>query len=68
MPRPKPLDEYRRERYLTVDEFVALLGVSLRTYYRMQERQPRITTMRHVAEKLGVHPSEVAEFAPIRER
>ena len=62
----KALNQYREERYLTVDEFAELLGITPRTLYRITkgEVHPRPTTMRKIAERLGVHPSEIAEFAP----
>jgi transcriptional regulator with XRE-family HTH domain len=60
----RPLHDYRRERYMTVEEFVDFLGISLRTFYNIlgKKSPPRITTMRRVAKKLGVHPSEIEEF------
>jgi DNA-binding Xre family transcriptional regulator len=61
----KSLDEYRSERYMSVTEFMAFLGVASHTYYSALNRQGvRPTTMRRIAEKLGVHPSEIAEFVP----
>jgi transcriptional regulator with XRE-family HTH domain len=62
----KRLAEYRAERYLTVDEFSELLGITPRTLYRIMrgETKPRPTTMRRIAEKLGVHPRDITEFAP----
>lgn len=60
----KPLNEYREERYLTVDEFAELLGVTPQTLYRITrgETRPRPTTIRKIAKSLGVHPTEIAEF------
>ncbi len=61
----KPLSEYRRALYLTVDEFAQHLGVAADTIYRIQRgEQPRLSTMRKIASKLGVHPADIAEFAP----
>lgn len=62
---PKPLNEYRAERYLTIDEFAELLGVTPQTLYRITrgETHARPTTIRKIAKSLGVHPSEIAEFA-----
>jgi excisionase family DNA binding protein len=61
---PKPLMQYREERYLTTDEFAQLLGVSTRTLYRIVNGdRVRVTTMRRIAAKLDVHPAEIAEFA-----
>jgi predicted transcriptional regulator len=60
----KPLNQFREELYLTVDEFAKHLGISLHTLYKvMRGERPRVTTMRRIAEKLGVHPSDVSEFA-----
>jgi transcriptional regulator with XRE-family HTH domain len=64
----KTLGEYRAERYLTVDEFAELIGVTPQTLYRIArgETHPRPTTIRKIAKSLGVHPTEIAEFAPDR--
>ena len=59
------LEDYRRNRYLTVDEFARdVLDVSPSTYYRLLEGRSEIPTMRRVAAKLGVPPAAIAEFAP----
>ncbi len=60
----RPLDEYRREKYLTVIEFAELLGIAVQTLYSItrDKKQPRVTTMRRIAEKLEVHPSDITEF------
>ena len=59
------LEDYRRNRYLTVDEFARdVLEVSPSTYYRLLDGRSEIPTMRRVAAKLGVPPAAVAEFAP----
>lgn len=62
----KVLNDYRVERYLTVDEFAELLGVTPQTLYRIArgETHPRPTTIRKIAKRLGVHPTEIAEFVP----
>jgi DNA-binding Xre family transcriptional regulator len=62
---PKPLDEYRLERYQDVTEFITDLGVSAHTYYAAidPKKSVRPSTMRRIAAALGVHPSEIAEFA-----
>ncbi len=62
----KTLNEYRSERYLTVDEFAELLGVTPQTLYRITrgETHARPTTIRKIAKSLDVHPTEIAEFAP----
>jgi transcriptional regulator with XRE-family HTH domain len=61
----KNLSEYRAERYLTVDEFAELIGVTPQTLYRIArgETHPRPTTIRKIAKNLGVHPTDIAEFA-----
>jgi transcriptional regulator with XRE-family HTH domain len=69
-PMAKPLNAYREDLYLTVDEFAELLGITPRTMYRIirGDVQARPTTMRKIAARLGVHPSEISEFArPARE-
>jgi len=59
------LEDYRRNRYLTVDEFArGVLNVSPNTYYRLLAGRSEIPTMRRVAAKLGVPPAAIAEFAP----
>lgn len=57
------LDEYRRQRLQTVDEFVKDIGITHRTYYNIMRGRPlRVTTIRTVADRLGVPASEVDEF------
>ena len=59
------LDDYRRERYLSVEEFARELHISTRTLYKITSgKEVRLTTMRRIAEKLGVHPSQIVEFVP----
>ncbi|MFL5733944.1 MAG: helix-turn-helix domain-containing protein [Chloroflexia bacterium] len=59
----KPLNTYREERYMSIDEFTQFLGISLHTYYKITRgERPRLTTMRRIAEKLQVPPPEIAEF------
>lgn len=59
------LEDYRRNRYLTVAEFARqVLEVSPSTYYRLLEGRSEIPTMRRVAARLGVPPAAIAEFAP----
>lgn len=62
----KTLNEYRAEKYLTVDEFAELLGITPQTLYRISrgETHPRPTTIRKIAQALGVHPLEIVEFQP----
>ena len=61
----KSLNEYRLEGYMDVTDFVAFLGIATHTYYSALNREGiRLATMRRIAEKLGVHPSEIAEFVP----
>jgi predicted transcriptional regulator len=57
------LNEFREDRYMSVNEFVGFLNISLHTFYKIiRGDRPRLTTMRRIAEKLGVHPSEITEF------
>ena len=59
----RSLHDYRRERYMTVEELVDFLGISLRTFYNiLGKKSPRVTTMRRVSERLGLHPSDIEEF------
>jgi transcriptional regulator with XRE-family HTH domain len=63
MTKSKSLEAYREERYLSVAEFAQLLGITAQTYYGIiRGKRPRWVTMRRVAEKLAVHPSEISEF------
>ena len=60
---PKPLDEYRREHYMSVTEFVAFLGITPHLYYSaLAGHGTRPSTMRRIAEKLGVRPQDIREF------
>lgn len=66
MSKPKSLDVYRIELYMSVAEFAKYVGISIQTYYGITRGvRPRWSTMRRVAERLGVHPSEIAEFAAV---
>jgi hypothetical protein len=59
----RPLDDYRRERYMSVTEFIDFLDLSPHTYYAaLAGRGTRPSTMRKIAEKLGVHPGDIREF------
>lgn len=59
----KTLNEYREEQYMAVTEFAKFLGITPATYYNiMKGKRSRPSTMRHIAEKLGVKPSEIVEF------
>jgi Helix-turn-helix. len=59
----RPLNHYRESLYLNVDEFVKYIDISLQTYYRiLAGERTRFTTMRKIAKKLGVHPSDISEF------
>jgi DNA-binding Xre family transcriptional regulator len=59
----RPLNTYREDRYMTVREFADFLGISLHTFYKIiRGEHPRFTTMRRIAEKLDVHPSDITEF------
>jgi hypothetical protein len=61
--RPRSLNEYRLERYQSITEFIEFLGIATHTYYSAIAREGiRPSTMRRIAEKLGVHPSEITEF------
>ncbi len=58
----KPLDQYRRELYMEVTEFIGHLGVATHTYYAALKGNVRLATMRRIAEKLEVEVSQIAEF------
>jgi hypothetical protein len=62
---PLSLEDHRKNRYLTVEEFSqGVLGVTPSTYYRLLKKQGNLSTMRTVAQKLGVPPATIAEFIP----
>ena len=59
----RPLAEYRADRFMTVSEFADFLGVAADTIYRIQRgERPRVSTIRKIAERLQVHPNDIAEF------
>ena len=61
----KSLNDYREDHYMSVSDFAKYLGISVHTFYSITrgDRPTNYSTMRKVAEKLGVHPSAIAEFA-----
>jgi hypothetical protein len=62
---PLSLEDHRKNRYLTVEAFSQeVLGVTPSTYYRLLRKQGNLSTMRNVAQKLGVPPATIAEFIP----
>jgi transcriptional regulator with XRE-family HTH domain len=58
------LEDFRRNRYLTVNEFAQLLGVTPTTYYRLLHGRAEIPTMRKAAAQLGLPPAAISEFTP----
>ena len=60
----KRLEDYRMERYMTVAEFAALLDIAIHTFYSIVKgrRRPRFSTMKKIAQKLEVKPSDIEEF------
>lgn len=60
----KPLSKYREEHYMTVREFAKFLGIAQDTYFRIINGETRAhpTTIRRIADKLHVHPSDIKEF------
>jgi transcriptional regulator with XRE-family HTH domain len=59
----KPLNSYRENLYLSMEEFARHLNISTQTLYRiLKGERPRPSTMRRIAAKLGVHPSDISEF------
>ncbi len=58
------LEDIRKNRYLTVQEFATRLHVSPSTYYRALEGRAEIPTMRLIAEALSMAPAAIAEFIP----
>jgi transcriptional regulator with XRE-family HTH domain len=62
----RSLEDFRNQRYLTVGEFVAQLGISEQTYRRVLRRDRAIQnpTKRLIADKLGVPPHLIAELIP----
>src|SRR3982751_6304855 len=62
----RSIEDFRNQRYLTVGEFVAQLGISEQTYRRVLRRDRTIQnpTKRQIAERLGVPPHLIAELIP----
>jgi transcriptional regulator with XRE-family HTH domain len=59
----KSLNRYREDKYMSVQEFVSFLGISVQTFYSIKRgKRPRLTTMRRIAEKLNVSPTDISEF------
>ncbi len=59
------LKELRRRAYLTTRELAAKADVTTRTLWRIESGRYNTlhpTTMRKIADALGVHPSEITEF------
>lgn len=65
----KSLAEFRKDKYMSVNEFAEFLDVAPDTIYRIQRgERPRLSTMRKIAERLGVRPASIFEFSRERER
>jgi DNA-binding XRE family transcriptional regulator len=62
------LKQHRERAFLTTRELAEKAHVSPATFWRIEEGKvkPHPTTMRKIAEALGVHPSEIAEFVKDR--
>src|SRR5262245_3302711 len=62
---PKPLDHYRRQRFMSQREFAEFLGITQATYVRLIKGYHHAypATMRKIAEHLGVTPADITEFA-----
>jgi DNA-binding XRE family transcriptional regulator len=61
------LKEHRQRAFLSTRELAEKAHVSPDTIWRIEGgnyKQLRPSTMRRIAEALGVHPLEVSEFAP----
>lgn len=58
------LRSVRQRRYLTLRGLSALTGVTPANLQRIEmgKARPRPTTIRRLAEALGVDPSEIADF------
>lgn len=60
-----PLDDRRRNAYLTVEEFCERVGISPSTYHRAVRGKVDVKTMRRIAAGLGVRPDAITEFRPV---
>ncbi len=62
--QPRPLREIRESKYWTVATVARLSGVDPATIWRIENGRtvPHRSTMKAIADALGVHPSEVSEF------
>jgi transcriptional regulator with XRE-family HTH domain len=63
----RSIEDFRNQRYLTIGEFAAQLGISEQTYRRVLRRDRAIQnpTKRQIAERLGVPPHLIAELIPV---
>ncbi len=64
------LKEHRARAYLSTRELASKAGVGPDTIWRIEGgdyKRLRPSTMRKIAEALGVHPSDISEFAVDRE-
>lgn len=61
---PQSIEDIRRYRYQTIEEFAKSVGISPSTYYRVREGRAEIPTMRQIAAALQRHPSTILEFLP----
>ncbi len=60
-----PLKEHRKRAYLTTRELADKADVAYATVWRIESGKAQghsLKTMRKIAEALGVHPNQVAEF------
>ena len=64
MPRPIPLALLRRRRVLTQRQLAERAGITHATVVALEKGRgrPQLTTMRKVADALGVEPADIAEF------
>jgi transcriptional regulator with XRE-family HTH domain len=70
--QPRPLREIRTGKYWSVATLSRLAGVDRATIWRIENDKgkyiPHPHTRKVIADALGVHPDEVAEFVPREEK
>ena len=69
MPRVLPLEAWRRRRLMNQRELAKAAGITQATLVDLEHGRgrPRASTMRKVAEALGVEPTAIAEFRRVIE-
>ena len=59
----KSIREYRTQRFMTQEEFAQFVGLSRDHLGRIErnEHEPHFSTIKKIADKLGVEPSDLVD-------